>query len=136
MPLWDLEFVRFWESVPLILRKKRHWFKRWIQQEYAKYAELNPDEALLANASEVNVQISLARKIYYSLPGSIKKFIREYVAFLRKGPSVEHLQSHFLAFGGLVPQYMLEDYVNQKYNIIGIYSDIYLKNQWNDIHGW
>lgn len=136
MPLWDLEFVRFWESVPLILRKKRHWFKRWIQQECAKYAELSPDEALLANASEVNAQNSLARKIYYSLPGSIKQFIREYAAFLRKRPSAEHLQSHFLAFGGLVPQYMLKDYVNQKYNIIGIYSDIYLKNHWNDIHGW
>ena len=34
MPLWDLEFVRFWEGVPLTLRKGREWYLEYVEQTF------------------------------------------------------------------------------------------------------
>lgn len=36
LPFWDLEFIRFWETVPLALRQERKWFKQWIRTQYGK----------------------------------------------------------------------------------------------------
>ncbi len=39
LPLWDLEFVRFWQTVPLALRRKRQWYIDYVSRQFARQAE-------------------------------------------------------------------------------------------------
>lgn len=45
-------------------------------------------------------------------------------------------EQHFLAFAGLVPRHLLKDYLARGYNIIGIFSDLYIKDEWDTVPGW
>ena len=36
MPLWDGQFMAFWESVPLRLRKNRYWYADYVKNIYAQ----------------------------------------------------------------------------------------------------
>ena len=40
MPLWDLEFLNFWEIVPLALRKKRTWHINYVKELFTKESSL------------------------------------------------------------------------------------------------
>jgi asparagine synthase (glutamine-hydrolysing) len=135
-PFWDIEFMGFWEKAPLELRRERHWFISWIKEQYAKYAEPESAEPSLSNASEELTRFKFARRILSALPSAVEKSVRKIAATLRKHIRLEMYKEHFLGFGGLVPRDKLKNYLNHNYNIIGIYSDLYLKDQWDDIRGW
>lgn len=34
LPLWDMEFVKFWQSIPLELMENRKWYKKYVQYKY------------------------------------------------------------------------------------------------------
>jgi asparagine synthase (glutamine-hydrolysing) len=53
LPLWDMEFVKFWQTVPLDLRKQRKWYIKYVQSAYSIYSPCNETENL-NNASEDN----------------------------------------------------------------------------------
>ena len=58
MPLWDLEFVDFWEGVPLVLRKEREWYKEYVSGQYSLHSA--DDQFLsLKNAADQNGVLSL-----------------------------------------------------------------------------
>lgn len=125
MPQWDLEFVRFWETVPLSLRRKRIWFKEWIQEKYAEESGDNFSRQL-QNASE-NVLPSLGLRIAKKLMHILPKFMVEVV---RRSRNRQLYANHFLAFDGLMSDDQLHEYVSLNYNIIGMYSDAYIKSKW------
>lgn len=50
MPLWDMEFVRFWQSTPLELRKGRRWYIEYVSDTYNKFSECAKID--LGNAGE------------------------------------------------------------------------------------
>lgn len=136
LPLWDLEFVRFWEKVPLVMRKKRKWYVAWINKVFIQYTNLDTGNISLANASESLGRFPLARNILDRMPTPVALMIRAITSPLLRHRTLDFYNNHFLALGGLVPQHKLKEYLDNSYNIIGIYSDLYLKNQWNDIRGW
>lgn len=51
MPLWDMDFVRFWQEVPLELRKGREWYVEYVKSKYFEYSE-GKSEKNLNNASD------------------------------------------------------------------------------------
>ncbi|RAH38218.1 asparagine synthetase B family protein [Halomonas sp. SL1] len=70
MPLWDKEFVEFWQNVPLALRKNRTWCIGYIKKSYNE--QMSDKTEGLGNASESPVshikkkasKIPFARKVY------------------------------------------------------------------------
>lgn len=125
LPQWDLEFVRFWEKVPLALREKRIWFKKWIQQQYAD-ASCGASSDRLNNASEVSslfLPFFIAKKFLYILPGPL-------VDKLRNIRQRRMYRKHFLAFEGLVSDEQLSQYLSAGYTIIGMYSDSQINGKW------
>lgn len=123
IPLWDLEFVQFWENVPLSLRKHRSWFKQWISEKFSEHATNNDSRSILNNASDPSWPIAKLTKISTSLPEPIKNILKK---FIKRSPST----NHFLGFDGLTQKNSNNKYSPDKYNIIGIYSDLYIKDEW------
>ena len=60
MPLWDREFVQFWQTVPLTLRKGRVWYVTYVNSVYSKLSATNRARAL-PNASETFLRTSLGK---------------------------------------------------------------------------
>ncbi len=123
LPLWDHEFVKFWEFVPLALRRERVWFKDWISDQYASHAVNQTDAKILKNAGDPSKIIKILHILAKKLPAPASKFIK-YI--WRKKPN----PNHFLAFEGLVSEFELKKYKANKFNIIGIYSYLYISNKW------
>lgn len=126
LPQWDLEFVQFWERVPLSLRKNRIWFKRWIQQQYAEVSG-DIDLIKLKNASEAmsseSLSIKIAKRIALFFPSPL-------IGKLKKYRQLKIYRNHFLAFQGLISDEQLSLYLSKDYNIIGIYSDVQINGKW------
>lgn len=47
LPLWDLDFVRIWETVPLQLRQERAWYKKWVNGQYTRNCTISGDTGSL-----------------------------------------------------------------------------------------
>ena len=125
LPLWDLEFVRFWEAVPLALRQKRIWLKTWIQHQYAE-ASGNCVSLQMGNAGDArsaSLLITAAKKIAPMLPGTL-------VALLKKLRQKKIYSNHFLAFEGLISDDQFIKYSSTGHNIIGMYSDVQINEKW------
>jgi asparagine synthase (glutamine-hydrolysing) len=126
LPLWDREFVKFWESVPLKLRKQRLWFIDWIIKRSAATSVFDKKLKELRNASDSSsfMGVCLAKKIVTMLPIKILQAIK-----IKRSYRLN--KNHFLAFAGLVPENALKAYIKNQYNIIGIYSDLFISGKWD-----
>jgi asparagine synthase (glutamine-hydrolysing) len=137
MPLWDIEFVHFWESVPLALRRERKWFKEWID---AQYLAIGGRPLTTYIAAPAKIQRTLVDRVKNQarlfLPRVLADQLRAIKWRLKSGKNSAVHQQHFLAFAGLVPRSQLENYLARGYNIIGIYSDLYIRKEWDTITGW
>lgn len=73
MPLWDIEFVRFWGSVPLFSRRHRSLYIEYVKETYNAFS--NPGELILGNASEKKPSsLRLLAKKY--LPGYLLTIVQ------------------------------------------------------------
>ena len=121
MPLWDLEFMRFWEGVPLRLRKGREWYLEQVatffhlQSGYEPFARLgnaNQDAPLHDNFRSFLVAFKLldyARRI--------RGLGRNFGLF--RGISLLD-QSHFLLRG--TNPAIVNELGRKGYSVIGAYS--------------
>jgi len=123
LPLWDIEFIRYWQGVPLKLRKGRAWYKEWISEEYVKDALGDSRGVVLNNAGDRGFMMIV-------LMGFAKKLPRPLLGLLRKKWNRRGLEGHFLAFDGLVENKLMNKYIDRGFNIIGMYSDQYLSGKW------
>ncbi|MNB80661.1 asparagine synthetase B [compost metagenome] len=123
LPLWDAEFVKFWEGVPLSLRKERIWYNNWISEQYFKDSAHDEENQVKNNASDTSIFYGLAKKLVNLLPIPVHTLIKN----MRRN---KIYQSHFLAFGGLVNSDDFKAYTNKNYNIIGIYSELFINRTW------
>lgn len=123
LPLWDLDFLRFWQEVPLDLRKGRVWFKSWIDEQYAILTSEVDLGGTLGNAADNPKSLEMLKVISNILPLSIKNYLVTLWAS-RKA------KNHFLGFEGLVTEGDVKRYYLEGYNMIGIYSLLYIKGRW------
>jgi asparagine synthase (glutamine-hydrolysing) len=122
IPLWDLEFVKFWERVPLSLRRTRHWYMAWVGEIYKSQLICNDKKNEISNASDQGFVIKILKKIAIMLPENIYFSIKKlYKIFTKK---------HFLGFEGLIPKNSYEKYLKENYTLIGIYSELYISGEW------
>lgn len=124
MPLWDKDFVEFWMDVPLPLRRGRDWFKQWIQKIYlASVSEGFKGKSPEGNGGDRGLLLGTVKKI-------CKRLFSE--EFYRKTRNliIKDLNKDPLFFYALIDNQKYHHYVKCQYNVIGAYSDLYLKQLW------
>lgn len=135
LPMWDLDFIKFWETVPLALRQNRRWFVKWIdeQSEEAGIVIRTENGNSVSNFKKIKKRIKpFYDKIPAPLINKIKKADRwVQCKFLNKG-----FENHFLAFDGLIPKSELDKYYISGYDFIGTFSDLYIKGKWGSSGRW
>ena len=62
MPLWDLEFARFWQKVPLKLRKDRKFYRDYVMKQFDSVSE-SASRQNLANAAAHSEGVTNLRNI-------------------------------------------------------------------------
>ncbi|MCY1226874.1 hypothetical protein D9M72_391240 [compost metagenome] len=115
--------MQFWETIPLVLRRQRLWFKSWISEQYSFAAGIPSPAAELKNASDQSKVYRLLSTFAGKLPAPMKNLARH----MRRR---QIYKGHFLAFEGLVDSSELDVYLKKGHNIIGIYSDLFIKSKW------
>ncbi|MCY1237684.1 hypothetical protein D9M72_503920 [compost metagenome] len=124
LPLWDSEFLEFWQLIPLQLRKGRLWYKDWITLEYAFTVGRSLSLAEQENASEQKDRLQFLRLM-------AKKIPKSFLNGLRKVRQKRGLDRHFLAFQGLITDGDVDGYISREMNIIGIYSELFIRGKWS-----
>lgn len=120
--LWDQEFMRVWEAVPLEYRIGKLIYKEYVDKKFhdSSIVKLEIND----NASDRTLfRHFLSIFIPKIIPKTIMKRINR-VRFKKL------YNSHILRFGSLISEKELSYYVRNDYNIIGMYSDLFLKNKW------
>jgi asparagine synthase (glutamine-hydrolysing) len=75
LPLWDVEFMAFWQDVPLHLRQGRHWYLEQVRTAYAAATRSGVEEAL-NNSSDIGPVGRLARAVLKQLPIGAKHHLK------------------------------------------------------------
>lgn len=76
MPLWDMEFVQFWQDVPLELRKGREWYLEYVKAQYSEHSEDDSEKSLDNASDDVGVKAFLKSTFLYrnkALNGIMRK---------------------------------------------------------------
>jgi asparagine synthase (glutamine-hydrolysing) len=77
LPLWDGEFMEFWQGVPLALREKRHWYLAYVKRAYASQIDVDVENALsLRNASDIGFLSRSVRSIVGIFPPGVKDYLK------------------------------------------------------------
>ena len=115
LPLWDLNFIYFWQKVPLRLRKERFWYMQYVSSCYT--SQLKNNQAHLGNARE---DFSLRAKQFFSKNKLTKNLYVKLRAQFAKN-------SHPLAFYGQYDDGEHHELFTKGYNVIGVGVHDFLK---------
>lgn len=75
LPLWDVDFMAFWQDVPLRLRHGRRWYLEQVRAAYAEAARRDIGEAL-NNSSDIGFIGRLGRAVLKQLPVEAKHHLK------------------------------------------------------------
>jgi asparagine synthase (glutamine-hydrolysing) len=87
MPLWDAEFMSFWEGVPLALRRQRLWYIDYVRERYAAVAtsaaggrmavpDAGPASAALGNATDAGRPVAALRTLLSRMSPPIRESLK------------------------------------------------------------
>lgn len=124
LPLWDKDFVCFWQDVPLFLRKKQRWYKKSVNKLFEDQSEKTGNAMKLNNANDRSFLLGKFIEILKSTPDPIRQRLKRVWSFRKNS-------NHSLAFEGLVPFGDLKLYIERGFNIIGIFSDLFINKRWD-----
>lgn len=115
LPLWDDEMIVFFESFPLKYRFDRVWYKNVVSKIYAE------------NSSQIINEIPKNNKYFRRVLRNI--IPKRLIKLIIKRKKSKALRSHPLGFQYLIPK---EDFMlleKEGYNIIGMYSYLFLQGR-------
>ncbi len=123
MPLWDLEFVDFWEGVPLVLRKEREWYKSFVSGQFSMQSA-DEESARLTNAADV---AGIAKFLHQA------KFVEKLKKITLLRNFVRHLIGHGskrspLGWEGWFSDQAFKDYQLKNFSINGMVAAAFLEN--------
>lgn len=75
LPLWDADFMAFWQDVPLRLRHGRRWYLEQVRAAYADAARRNIEQAL-RNSSDIGFIGRFGRAMLKRLPVGAKHHLK------------------------------------------------------------
>lgn len=119
MPLWDMEFVRFWQSVPLDLRKGSAWYIDYVKQEFSKEAVAINE---MSNSSDTSCIYGLSKSIInYFLPKNVINLLK---SIYKKRLSAKHP----LGFWGAFDSVSVRELLGQGYTWHGVRAKAFLED--------
>ncbi|HYD78288.1 MAG TPA: asparagine synthase-related protein [Paucimonas sp.] len=75
LPLWDAEFMRYWQGVPLALRIERRWYDDHVRRLYAEQTR-DGAAAALRNAEEIGPLGKAIRLAVAKFPPGVKNYLK------------------------------------------------------------
>ena len=127
MPLWDLEFIRYWERIPLLLRKNQIFYTSYVKEQYYEYAS---NASALGFVSGNNSRILSLVKQTIPRQDLLLNLIKKFLLLLHFHPNST------LAYEGWFPSDKYHQWSLQGVNINGkdalqflSYVDDYLRNE-------
>ncbi|WP_018387655.1 asparagine synthase C-terminal domain-containing protein [Ancylobacter sp. FA202] len=130
MPLWDQQFIHYWNAVPLELRIERRFAVGYIEALYRT----------VAGSADPAPRVDLQRRrpgLRYTLKLAVPRWKSQAISRLlqkrRLRATYKRIENHPLGFASLVPRERLRPLVREGYNVIGIYSKLYLEGSWGDL---
>lgn len=130
MPLWDTAFIHYWNSVPLDYRFERQFAIAYVNSKYAS-ATGTVDGATPTELKRVKAGLRYSLKLM--IPRRFSIFISAVLRWRRQAKTLRNLENHPLCFASPVPRGQLRGFLSKGYNIIGIYSKLYLDNDWGNV---
>ena len=124
MPLWDVEFLRFWQGVPLELRKGRLWYLEYVKREYRANAKSGPHENLENAAKRSPRIIRTMKKILRRHAGPIYRLVwllYRYRQYSRSPVNPMYRYGRRVAIG----------FLSKGYAVNGIDANVFLKSAAN-----
>lgn len=95
LPLWDADFIRFWQGVPLELRMGRHWYNDYVKHLYASQAGINVHASLDNAEDAVGLERLMRSFIAQFLPGAKDHLRKLRQTVLPKAVPNGYVVSHF-----------------------------------------
>lgn len=124
LPLWDMEFMEFWQNVPLALRKGREWYVAYVARLYAEQAGTDCVTSL-KNAADSPLKESLK-----ALPIFRSALLRDAIRLIR-GKSGITIRRGILSSNGRYPHSEYRRLVRQGFSTNGIAANFFLRNAAN-----
>jgi asparagine synthase (glutamine-hydrolysing) len=119
LPLWDAEFMDFWQNVPLALRKKRHWYLDYVKHVYAGQVGADKEQTL-GNSSDIGLIGTLGRSALKLLPRATKDNLKA----MRHVMVQKHVSNNYLVSHLPTPKVMLLQ--SKGHSLVGILADEFL----------
>ena len=123
MPLWDLEFVEFWEGVPLDLRKEREWYKAYVSGQFSLQSA-DDQSSTLTNAADL---AGIAKFFHQTKVTKTLKEIKLLRAFARKLIGKNSKKSS-LGWEGWFSDEAYKNYQLRNVSINGMVASAFLEN--------
>ncbi len=121
LPFWDKEFVDLWNHADFSKRKKRHLYIKFVENNFYDFTKIR-----LGDAGD---KASNYLKFKYFIKKVMPKFLKEYILMKKS----KKINNNILMLGSISYNYkeLLIDYYC--YNIIGIYSYLFLNGIWGEV---
>jgi len=116
MPLWDSEFMKFWEQAPLSIRKNKNWYVGQVRNTYQNATQSREP---MGNAAQSSKMLPVLRFAKNFAPSSLLKIARRYI---RRSAA-----NHPLASPGRFPPDELKKLQTSGYLSNGIPAYFFLK---------
>lgn len=128
MPLWDAEFMEFWQNVPLELRKDKKWYVDYVKRTYN--SQVDENEAIdLCNASDKRKFFPFLSKLVKKLsPKSFPLLRHIYIVFYNP------ISKHHLCSYSKFSENEVMKLLKKGYTLNGINALMFL-TQLGDING-
>ncbi|WP_445006036.1 asparagine synthase-related protein [Halomonas mongoliensis] len=117
LPLWDMNFCRFWQGVPLEIRKGREWYISYVSSQFKGIAK--PQMENLENASDKSRLVNFLRNNFLIRHLPFKENLKAFIkgSFVTKG---------VLSSSGRYPEGEYRFLVKEGYSSNGIYAHFFL----------
>ena len=122
IPLWDKDFIGFFENLPLILRN-HSWYINYVQSKYLK-ASKNPVKANIGNAARNNISEKLSKSNFLKKLKIIKLLKFLYGYYIRFFPK----RNDFLMINSAQDHFYIENLKKKGYLMNGITIYFFLKD--------
>lgn len=124
LPMWDKQFVSFFENLPLIIRN-HDWYKCYVESYFSKF--INKKQLHLGNSSDDRIKLKHLRNIL-----SKNKKIKKVIRFLLIKLKIIKFKNDPLGFAYQFDEAYYYDLLRKGYSYNGVLAKMFINELIND----
>lgn len=121
LPLWDNEFILFWEQVPLTLRLGKKWYTNYVKLTYSRQCNHTSGKNLTNASDKGKLRSVLFFMVKFMLPRILMQQLESIIIS-------QQISQHPLALFGRYPKEDTYKLVRKGYRLNGVNAYFFLKN--------